>query len=202
MLFLWAIAGSHGQETAPTESIPPPEATEPVSVEPTPPTLDPLSVERYEEERLVRENVVEGYTSTWTGSYTPSWIVRYPDSAPMNTPTFLQTVGSRGEQQDFLRAQDSSINQGIALTALGTGIWVAGMIVCGGGLQSEQPAIAATGGAIFLGGIGTYYLAAVPFFRHSRRKNHPAMFLSPEEAARLVNDYNESLRAELGLPPL
>jgi hypothetical protein len=150
--------------------------------------------ERFEDESLVRG------APTWVGGYQPEWIVKYATGGPMDTLTFLQAAQAIEQEREFRKLQDRSLQSGIALAGLGTGLTLLGLIGFEVALVEEDPLLAAVGGGVFLGGIGVYYACSFPFFKHARREQHPAEFLTAEQADGLIEAHNRALRQELGLP--
>lgn len=202
-MFRVLLCAASAQEPPPAEPTLPPAA---VLAAPQPNTE---ALARFESERLIREapNVV--------GGYAPLWVVHYPQSAPMDTPTFLQTVGSLEYQREMHRLQQKDIGLGLGLVVGGAALQTLGFATMTAGftLATSDPTygtpsardgfdeniIIGIGGGMFLAGFPVYYASALPFFRHSRREKHPAMLLEAQEADRLIEEYHERLKGELGL---
>lgn len=207
-MFRLLLCAASAQEPAPEPAPEPVPQAPPPSVLAAPqPSREALA--RFEAERLIREapNVV--------GGYAPLWVVHYPDSAPMDTPTFLQTVGSLDHQREMHRLQQKDIGLGLGLVIGGAALQTLGFATMTAGftLATSDPSygdpsvrdgideniIIGVGGGMFLAGFPVYYASALPFFRHSRREKHPSLLLEAEEADRLIEGYHDKLKSELGL---
>jgi hypothetical protein len=139
-----------------------------------------------EDEVLVREA-----TGT-VGAGEPAWIVRYEDGGPMDTPTFLQAVGSPEHQQAYKRLQSREVGAGVGLATGGSLLGLGGLTLLPVSVLEKDGRMALAGGALMLGGYAVFSLCRVPFVRHARRKQHPAEFFTLEEADQLIELHNRA----------
>jgi len=136
-----------------------------------------------------------------TKGYRPEWVIRHRSGSAMGTEQFFRITDGMADYRRFEEEQKKTLTNGVLLGVAGGASYLLGAGLAGYGAATEREgAIVAGAGVGLVGSVGFTLGAVSVFTKHSRRRKHPAEFLTATEADRLIGSYNSGLGLEEPAP--